>query len=126
MGTQVEPVCLQILTPLTLKSRDAGEKLLQLWESCLPECLPDKIGNWEAVDRIFDLSKRDLILDHWQDPFLAVKKKPKMDAYVGMRPEKRPLHASLRFTLRFGQVDVPKLENFLQAITREFKADFGC
>jgi hypothetical protein len=71
-----EQVCLEMLTRMPLASRDEGDLVLRLWEELLPEYLPDKFGNWEPIDRHFDLTARDAILDQWCWPFLTVKRKP--------------------------------------------------
>ena len=92
----------------------------------MPEYLPDKFGNWEPIDQVFEVNKRDMVLKHWRWPFLATKKKPRMDAGVWMRKGTKPLHASWDLTFRSGEVDVTRLTRFLQQAAKELEADFSC
>jgi hypothetical protein len=126
MSAEAERICIEILTPLSLRSPEDGEKVLHLWEKYLPEYLPDKFGNWEPIDQNFDLGKRDKILDHWQWPFLAEKQNPKIDASIWMRKGTRPLHAMWKLAFDFDGVDVSKLSCFLRAAAKDLEADFGC
>ena len=97
---------LEILTPKPLTSREEGGRVLHLWRSYLPSCLPDKVGNWEPVDQVFHPEDRDAILALWRWPFLAVKSKPKMGARVFMRKGKILQHASWVLSFDYGGVDV--------------------
>lgn len=121
-----EQICVEIITPAPLTSRVEGEKILGLWETYLPDCLPDKYGNWEPIDLAFDLADRDGILEKWKWPFLATKRRPKMDASVFMRRGPKPLHAFWCLAFRVGEVQPSKLALFLEHATSELDADFGC
>jgi hypothetical protein len=50
----ISRVVLEILSPLSLIDRQDGRTVLELWKAYLPQLLPDKIGNWEPIDRRFD------------------------------------------------------------------------
>jgi hypothetical protein len=126
MGTKVETIYIDIQTPLLLSTRQEHERILELWGHYLPECLPDKYGNSEPIDLIFDLSKRDEILSHFRWPLLAVKTKPKVNASVWMRSPKKFLHSSWKLSFTFGEVNVDRLIPFLRAAAKELAADFCC
>ena len=82
MAVKIEQVCVNISTLAADNQPERRRKaILRLWESYLPEHF-DKFGNWEPIDQVFDLSRRDAILDQWKWPFLAIKKRPRMDASV--------------------------------------------
>jgi hypothetical protein len=85
MPTGVIFEVLEILSPLPLTRREDGQAILDLWQSYLPELLPDYFGNWEPIDRVFNLQKLDAVLDQWKWPFLATKKSPAVDASIWMR-----------------------------------------
>ena len=72
-----EKIYTSILTPLPLTSRADGDKVLTLWETLLPDYLPDKYGNWEPLKHTFDLSHREEILDAWQWGLFTKKAKPR-------------------------------------------------
>jgi hypothetical protein len=126
MATEAGRVYVDILTPLPLSAREDGERILNLWEKHLPDCLPDRYGNWEPIDQVFDPRQRDTVLNHWQWPFLAERHRPKMEASVWMRKGKKPLHASWKFAFNFGEVSAEALRDFLRAASVELMADFSC
>ena len=121
-----EKIYVEILTPHPLTSPEEGERVLRLWHSYLPSCLPEKVGNWEPVDQAFDLDERDAILRLWRWPFLAVKSKPRMDAEVFMRKGELLQHATWKLCFDYGDVDVRELTRFLQVASKMLEGDFGC
>lgn len=48
-------IALELLSPLPLASRQDGKAIFDLWQTYLPGLLPDKFGNWEPVDRPFEI-----------------------------------------------------------------------
>jgi hypothetical protein len=126
MATKVEKIYIEIQTPLLLNTRREHEMILDLWASHIPEYLPDRYGNSEPIDRVFDLSKRDEILTHFRWPFLAVKEKPKVDTSIWMRSPKKLLHSSWKLSFTFGQVNINHLILFLRAAAKALEADFCC
>jgi hypothetical protein len=126
MATKVEKIYIEIQTPLLLNTRHEHETILDLWASHIPEYLPDRYGNSEPIDRIFDLSKREEILTHFRWPFLAVKEKPKLDTSIWMRSPKKHLHSSWKLSFTFGEINVNRLISFLRAAAKQLAADFCC
>ncbi len=119
-------LCLELLTRLRLAAREDGDRVLGLWEREFGDCLPDRYNNWEPINRPFDLSKRAEILDAWEWPFLARRRKPRMEASIWMRRDDRPLHA-----LWFIDVHAEPAKaggailRFIQAATDTLQADFA-
>jgi hypothetical protein len=126
MGTIKMKMYVEILTPLPMTNRDDGERILGLLERHLPSCLPDKVGNWEPIDRVFELDRKDAMLDLWQWPFLAIKKKPRMNAGFFMRKGKMLQHASWGLDFAYGDVDIDEISGFLREAARLLEADFAC
>lgn len=126
MAAKVETIYIEIQTPLLLNTRQEHDTILDLWTTYLPEYLPDRYGNSEPIDRVFDLSKREEILAHFRWPFLAVKEKPKLDTSIWMRSPKKHLHSSWKLSFTFGEGDVGRLISFLRAAAQELEADFCC
>jgi hypothetical protein len=67
------------------KSSILQRDLLELWQTLIPELLPDYYCNWEPIDRPFDRQNIDAALDQWKWGFLIVRKHPFVDAQVWMR-----------------------------------------
>jgi len=120
-------VILEILSPLQLMDRHDGENVLQLWETHLSDFLPDRIGNWEPIDRPFDLGNLDAALDSWKWPFLAAKDRPKVNCSIWMRKNARQqLHSTLIWEF-YEKLDVQNaLLPFLKAAAPRLNADFAC
>jgi hypothetical protein len=120
-------VILEVLTPLPLTQREDGQTVLDLWQTFIPELLPDFFGNWEPIDRVFNRQKLDAALDQWKWPFLAIKKKPAVDASIWMRKSAlQKLHAILIFRFEPKSAAPSQLLEFLKATSIGLKADFGC
>ncbi|SPF44947.1 hypothetical protein SBDP1_520002 [Syntrophobacter sp. SbD1] len=126
MGAVKIKMYAEILSPLPMTSREDGERVLSLWESCLPNCLPDKVGNWEPIDQVFALDRKDDMLNLWRWPFFAVKKKPKMHAGFFMRKGKMLQHASWILDFAYGDVNSNEIAQFLRQAATLFEADLGC
>ena len=120
-----EQVCLYLMTPWSLATREEAALILQLWEELLPAYLPEKWGNWEPIDRVFDLNRRNEILDQWDNPFLAKRSKPRMESHLFTRRGKNPPHATWSFDFRSGEVDVAVLSRFLCTACERLGADLG-
>jgi hypothetical protein len=119
-------VVLEILSPLPLTNRSDGQDFLELWQTHLPELLPDRYGNWEPIDRKFDSNNIGTALDHWVRPFLTAKKRPRSDASVFMRRGAfERLHAIVVFCNELGAAPQEHLLNFLAAASLRLKADFA-
>jgi hypothetical protein len=120
-------VILELLTPLPLTRREDGQAILDLWQTYIPELLPDFFGNWEPIDRVFDLRALDAVLDQWKWPFLSIKKKPAVDASVWMRKgAHQRLHAVLIFRIEPKSANQSRLLEFLKAASIQLRADFAC
>jgi hypothetical protein len=119
-------ICIEILTPLSLTSRREGERLLDIWERNLGSYLPDRIGNWEPVDQVFNLADRESVLSRWHWPFLAAKSMPAMESQVFMRKGSMPQHAIWFLSFDGGTADVDQLAAFLAAASTALEADFAC
>jgi hypothetical protein len=120
-------VILEILSPMSLKSREDGRVILDLWRMYLPELLPDFYGNWEPVDRPFNRQAIDVALDQWKWPFLATRKSPSVDAAIWMRKgERQQLHSTVIFRMQPGAATQAQLLDFLRAASSALRADFGC
>lgn len=120
-------VILEILSPMSLRSREEGRIVLDLWRTHLPDLLPDKYGRWEPIDRPFDRCNFEDVLNDWQWPFLSVRKKPAVDASIWIRKgAKQQLHSTLIFRLEPGAATDAKLLDFVKATSVEIKVDFAC
>jgi hypothetical protein len=120
-------IILEVLSPMSLRSPKEARVVLELWKKHLPELLPDKYGYWEPIDRRFDRSNFEEVLNDWQWGFLSVKKKPSVDANIWMRKgAKQQLHSTLIFRLESGAASDAKLLDFLRAVSNEINGDFAC
>jgi hypothetical protein len=120
-------IILEILSPLQLVGRQDGANVLQLWKTHLPEFLPDHIGNWEPIDRPFDPDNLNAALDSWRWPFLAAKKRPKVNCSIWMRKNAaRQLHSTLIWEF-YERLDAQHaLLAFLKTAAPKLNADFAC
>ncbi len=119
-------VALKILSPLPLTKREDGKMILDLWQKYLPNLLPDKFGNWEPIDRLFDPRHIETALDAWQWPFLSTKKNPAVDASIWMRKGARQrLHSSWNFDLDSDAAKQTVLVMFLKEASVALQADFS-
>lgn len=120
-------IVLEILSPLPLTSREEGRIVFDLWQKLLPGLLPDKFGNWEPINRSFSPQNIEAALDAWRWPFLAVRKRPSVDAGVWMRKgANQRLHATWIFRVDEEGASQAELLGFLQAASTTLKADFSC
>ena len=120
-------VVLEVLSPLLLTSREDGRDILELWQTHIPELLPDYYGNWEPIDRPFDRQNVEAALDPWKGPFLSIKKRPRVDAHVWMRKSaQQQLHATLIFSAEPKLAPSDRLLEFLKAASVRIRADFAC
>jgi hypothetical protein len=119
-------IYVEILSPLPLTTREEGERVLHLWETLLPNYLPDKIGNWEPIDNEFNISNRNTFLNFWQWGFFAVKKNPRMEASIWMRKAGTHQHAIWVLCFDYGGTDIGEIVRFVKAASQELEADFGC
>ena len=120
-------VILEMLSPLPLTSREDGRDLLALWQTLIPELLPDYYGNWEPIDRTFDRQNIDAALDQWKWGFLTVKRHPFVDAQVWMRRgAQQQLHATVIFSTEPKLATCDRLREFLGAASMRLRADFAC
>jgi hypothetical protein len=126
MGAIKIKMYVEILSPLPMTSREDGERILDLWENHLPSYLPDKVGNWEPIDQLFVLDRRDVTLSFWRWPFFALKKKPEMHAGFFMRKGKMLQHASWILDFVYGDVNLNEITQFLRRAAILLDADLGC
>jgi hypothetical protein len=120
-------VVLEILSPLLLTSREDGRDILELWQTYIPELLPDYYGNWEPIDRPFDRQNLEAALDQWKWPFLSIKKRPfaEFQVWMGKGPQQQ-LHATLTVTTEPKVAIYDRLLEFLKAASVRLRADFAC
>src|SRR5271166_6250464 len=69
-----------LVSPLALNQREDGLVVLNLWKNYLPSLLPDRYGNWEPENRLFDPNDLDTAADAWDWPFLAKSKVTRMQS----------------------------------------------
>ena len=120
-------VVLEILSPLPLTNREDGRDILKLWQTHLPELLPDYYGNWEPIDRPFDRQNIEAVLDQWKWPFLSIKKRPHVDVDIWMRKgPQQQLHATLKLSTEPTVAIYSRLLEFLKAASMRLRADFAC
>ena len=119
-------LCIEILTRLPLSSAEDGRNILQLWAERLPTYLPERFGNWEPVDREFQLKETESILRHWRRPFLATRNLPAMESAVWMRKQGLIQHSAWSLSFGAGEVDIVSLVQFVTKACCQLKADFGC
>jgi len=101
-----EKLCIEILTRLPLSSAEDGRNILQLWAERLPTYLPERFGNWEPVDREFQLKETESILRHWRRPFLATRNLPAMESAVWMRKQGLIQHSAWSLSFGAGHFDL--------------------
>ena len=116
----------EILTPSPLTSREDGAAVLDLWEKYLPDHLPERIGNWEPIKQPFDRRNRAATLDVWRWPFLALRRKPRMDVQVFMRKGDHIRYATWVLGFDYGSVDIDQLGRFVRAAATTLEADLAC
>jgi hypothetical protein len=121
-----ETVFLNLLTPRPLVTPADGRRVLQIWDECLPEYLPQVYSNSEPINNQFQMSNLDDVLRCWRWPFLAQRESPRVSAGVWMRRANQLQHASLRMSFVAQEVDAERLRNFIIRATQELSADFGC
>lgn len=119
-------IVFKLLTARSLGSHKDGHLILNLWKKHLPGLLPDRIGNYEPIREKFDPDNLEAALALWQDPFLAVKKKPKMYSSVWMRMGPWPPRASWLIKADCNSVNQEALCNLLREAPNALEADFAC
>jgi hypothetical protein len=120
-------IALEILSPLPLTNHEDGKMIFDLWQKYLPNLLPDKFGNWEPINRPFELQHIETVLQAWKWPFFAVKKSPAVDASILMRKgAKQHLHATWILRLDANAVNQVQLIEFLKMASVALQADFSC
>lgn len=117
---------LQILSPLSLTSREDGRLVLDLWNKCLPRLVPDTYGNWEPIDRQFDLENIETVLDAWKWPFLARKKSPRVRFDVWPRKGSQSLHSIWSISVDSAAANQSDLLDFIKKASVVLEADFAC
>lgn len=117
---------LNILTPQPLDSRVEGKQFLQLWNSLLPEMVPERIGNSEPIRRRFDASDIDAALEVWAWPFLAVRNQPPVSCRVFMHRGPKPLHGWIHMAFAEATTPVERVVAFMQGACRSFNCHFAC
>jgi hypothetical protein len=121
-----EKVYVELLTPLSLKTREQGERVIRLWTRCLPTFVPERIGNFEPIAEAFDRENTEPNLRVWQWPFLAQRRKPRMDGQVFMRKGSAPQHAAWILSVDYDPLTVDELVDFVSTASVELQADLGC
>jgi hypothetical protein len=120
-------VILEVLSPMPLTTREDGRRILDLWKTHLPHLLPDFYGNWEPIDRPFDVQRLDVVLEQWKWPFFAYRKTPRVEASLLMRKgSKQRLHSTLIFRFQPASVKQSQLVDFLIAASQDLRSDFAC
>jgi hypothetical protein len=120
-------VVIEILSPLPLIDQQDGQTVLELWKAYLPQFLPEKVGNWEPIDRPFDADNFSAVLGSWKWPFLAEREHPKVNCGVWMRKNaKQQLHSTLIWELYLPVCEQSTLLTFLETAAVALKADFAC
>ncbi len=97
-----------------------------LWKRYLPGLLPDKFGNSEPIDRVFDSEKIEPAIDAWKWPFLATKTRWSLESSVWVRKGGQLMHATWLLSFDSGTSSQTELIEFLKAASVALKADFGC
>jgi hypothetical protein len=115
----------QILTPLALSKREDGRLVMDLWKHYIPDLLPDVYGNWEPLDRPFQLSNIESLLDAWKWPFLTLRHTPSVESNIWMRKGSQRLHATWVLSLEASAANQTKLLAFLKAAGSALRADFA-
>jgi len=117
-------VVLEFLSPHPLK-KDAGRALLELWRDLLPEYFPDRCGNSEPIRHPMDTEHIEEALTFWAWPFLARRRKAKVNCAVFMRHPKNLIHSTFKLDVPHdSSIQGPLLE-FLKKTCTEFEADLG-
>jgi len=119
-------LCIELLSPRSLSSREEGGKILELWEQYLPNNIPDRVGNYEPLRTEYRKSAINSMLDLWQWPYLAKKREPLMNASVFMRKPQMLQHSSMNMEFLYNQQDICELLRFLDIAVTELEADLCC
>lgn len=117
---------LDFFSPRPLNTPEEGRALLRLWLEVLPQLGPERFGSWEPVRKPFEL---EAAVRSWGDPFLARRRKPRMDASVWMRAGPRRQHALFKLSTSTGVlgklVRVSDLIDFVTRMSVELRAEFA-
>jgi hypothetical protein len=129
----INPVCVNILSPLTLEAPSDFIHTVQTFCASVPQLMPGKWGWSEPLDRNFDVEDIDALIPEngiCQTIYWQRKDRPKAEGSLAVRwrsqsPKVRDTHSNISFTVQMGQVDQSALVNYLKAASLRSKADLA-
>ncbi|WP_157125654.1 hypothetical protein [Pandoraea norimbergensis] len=127
------PVCINVLSPLTLTSERDFLDVVQTFCNFLPEICPEKWGWWEPLDRRFDGDDvTSLVPDggNCQTVYWQRKRQPKAEGSFNVRWHSKSskvedTHSKIGFSFELGRVQQESLVAYLKNASIRTKADFS-
>jgi hypothetical protein len=122
----VQKLYINLLTNLSLISKDEGREFLRIWIDELPASyIPEKFGNFEPLRSKFDVASLKTVLESWAYPFLVKRSRPRLSGSIFMGGGKVASHGWIHIVLDFDANFQKNFIAFAQRVARRFHADFG-
>jgi len=116
------PSFLNLLTTEDISAPDTGRKIGEVVLRHAPQIFPEKIGNWEPIDRA--CKSPDDFYRHWQWPVLGKRRTPRVSFSVWFRGQRRR-YSLLKFGFDSREISTVKLTDLMAELGVLTRAEFG-
>ncbi|MFL9866737.1 hypothetical protein PQR67_21385 [Paraburkholderia fungorum] len=128
-----DPVCVNVLSPLSLRSPMDFLRAVRTYEEVFPNVLPEKWGWWEPLDRAFDAQNIEALVPAagtCETVFWQRKKCPKAEGAFSVRwrsksPMVKDTHSNIDLTLELADVEQDLLVHALETLSVRTEADIA-
>jgi hypothetical protein len=121
-------IALELRSPAMLVSNDDAEDFFEIYCTCLPNFLPDRLNSYEPLRHPFDADNPKANAARWKGGILASRRRrPAVSLMVMARED--PIYAThsiISMMLRLGKGENVNVMGFCKALHDRFGVDFGC